>query len=209
MRRILLSTLLLVLVVGTGNSQSTTDTKNMMDRVSKKLQSYKTVKVDFSFTLENEEEAINDTQEGSLILAGDKYRLTIMGIVAICDGATLWTVNDELKEASIIDPAENELFNPKSIFSLYEKEFRYEPVSSTSDRAIVDLIPLKTEESYSKIRMEILKAKDQIEEVTYYSTDGNQYIITIKSLSANIPADDKMFIFDSKQYPGVKVFDMR
>jgi len=209
MRRILLSTLLLAVIIVTGNAQSTTETKNMMDRVSKKLQSYKTVKAEFSFTLENEEEAINDTQEGSLILAGDKYRLTLMGIVAICNGETLWTVNEELKEANIIDPAENELFNPKSIFTLYEKKFRYERVSSTATNEVIDLIPLEAEAAYSKIRMEIIKAKDQIEEVTYYSTDGNLYIITIKSLNANIAEDDKLFVFDSKQYPGIKVFDMR
>ena len=209
MRRILLLTLLLTFIIGTGNAQSATDTKNMMDRVSKKLQSYKTVKADFSFTLENEEEAINDRQEGSLILAGDKYRLTLMGIVAICNGETLWAVNEELKEANIIDPAENELFNPKSIFTLYEKKFSYELVSSTPENAVVDLIPLEAEAAYAKIRMEIIKAKDQIEEVTYYSTDGNLYIITIKSLNANVSADDKMFVFDPKQYPGIKVFDMR
>jgi outer membrane lipoprotein-sorting protein len=209
MRRILFSTLLLTVLIGTGNAQSTTDTKNMMDRVSKKLQSYKTIKADFTFTLENEEEAINDTQEGSLILAGDKYRLNLMGIVAICNGETLWTVNEELKEANIIDPAENELFNPKSIFTLYEKKFRYEPVRSTPEIAVVDLIPLEEEAVYSKIRMEIIKTKDQIAEVTYFSTDGNQYIISIKSLNTNLSADDKMFVFDSKQYPGIKVFDMR
>ncbi len=209
MRRILFSTLLLTVIMGTGNAQSTTDTKNMMDRVSKKLQSYKTIKADFTFTLENEEEAINDTQEGSLVLAGDKYRLNLMGIVAICNGETLWTVNEELKEANIIDPAENELFNPKSIFTLYEKKFSYAPVKSTPEIAVVDLIPLEKEAAYSKIRMEIIKAKDQIAAVTYFSTDGNQYIITIKSLNTTLTADDKMFIFDSKQYPGVKVFDMR
>lgn len=209
MRRILLSTLLLTVIFGTGNAQGTTDTKSMMDRVSKKLQSYKTIKADFSFTLENEEEAINDTQEGTLILSGDKYRLSLMGIVAICNGETLWTVNEELKEANIIDPAENELFNPKSIFTLYEKKFRYEPVSSTAETSVVDMIPLEAEEAYTKIRMEIIKAKDQIQEVTYYSTDGNLYIITIKSLNANIPADDKLFVFDPKQYPGVKVIDLR
>ena len=209
MRRILFSTLLLTVIIGTGNAQSTTDTKNMMDRVSKKLQSYKTIKADFTFTLENEEEAINDTQEGSLILAGDKYLLNLMSIVAICNGETLWTVNEELKEANIIDPAENDLFNPKSIFTLYEKKFSYEPVRSTPEIAVVDLIPLEKEAAYSKIRMEIIRAKDQIAEVTYFSTDGNQYIITIKSLNTNLSADDKMFVFDSKQYPGIKVFDMR
>ena len=189
--------------------QNQAETKSMMERVSKKLQSYTTVKADFSFTLSNPEEKIDDTHEGSLFLNGSKYRLNIMGILALCNGETLWTVNEELKEANIIDPNDNEMFNPKSIFTLYEKNFRYEPVAVAGDKVTVDLFPTDKEESYSKIRMEILKSKDQIDRVIYYSKDGNQYIIKIKSFLSNIPADDRMFIFDARQFPGVKVFDMR
>ncbi|MCX6227412.1 MAG: outer membrane lipoprotein carrier protein LolA [Bacteroidia bacterium] len=189
--------------------QNQADTKALMDGVSKKLQSYTTVKADFTFTLSNPEEKINDTHEGSLFLSGSKYRLSIMGVLAICNGETLWTVNEELKEANIIDPDENEMFNPKSIFTLYEKNFKYDPVETAGDKVTIDLLPTDTEESYLKIRMDILKSKNQIDKVIYYSKDGNQYIINIKAFSSNIPADDKMFIFDEKLFPGVKVFDMR
>lgn len=202
----LLSIVIIPLAV---NAQSPADTKALMERVSKKLQSYATVKADFSFTLSNPEEKINDTHDGSLLLNGEKYRLDIMGILALCDGETLWTVNQELKEANIVDPSENEMFNPKSIFTLYEQNFRYEAVAAAGDKATVDMFPTGKDETYSKIRMDILKSKDQIDKVTYYSKDGNQYIIKIKTLVPNFPTDEKMFKFDSKQFPGVKVFDMR
>ncbi len=191
------------------NAQNQADTKALMERVSKKLQSYTTVKAEFSFTLSNPEEKINDTHEGSLVLNGAKYRLAIMGIIALCDGEVLWTVNEEQKEVNIVDPEQNEMFNPKSIFTLYEKNFRYESVAAAGDKATVDMFPTGKDETYSKIRMEILKAKDQIDRVTYYSNDGNQYIIKIKLLVPNFPTEEKMFKFDAKQFPGVKVFDMR
>lgn len=209
MNKLAIILLSIIIIPFTLGAQNQAETKSLMERVSKKLQSYKTIKADFSFTLSNPEEKIDDTQEGSLLLNGSKYRLNIMGILAMCNGETLWTVNEELKEANIIDPEENEMFNPKSIFTLYEKNFRYEPVSVSGDRVTVDMYPTEKEETYSKIRTEILKSKDQIDRVTYYSNDGNQYIIKIKTISANIPADDNMFVFDAKQFPGVKVFDMR
>lgn len=190
-------------------AQKPADTKSLMERVSNKLQSYTSLKADFSFTLSNIEEKINDTHDGSLFLNGSKYRLSMMGILALCNGETLWTVNEELKEANIIDPDENDLFNPKSIFTLFEKNFRYESVAVAGDMVTVDLFPSDKEESYTKIRMDILKSKDQIDKVIYYSKDGNEYIIKIKTFSSNIPADDRMFVFDAKQFPGVKVFDMR
>lgn len=199
----------LILLSCSSFAQSQAETKSLMERVSKKLQSFTSVKADFSFTLSNNEENINDTYEGSLFLNGEKYRLNIMGIVAICNGETLWTVNEELKEANIMDPDENDMFNPKSIFTIYEKNFTYESVSVSGDKVAVDLFPADKDENYTKIRMELLKSKDQIERVTYYSKDGNQYIILIKSFLSNIPSDDKMFVFDAKLFPGVKVFDMR
>ncbi|MFA5817083.1 MAG: outer membrane lipoprotein carrier protein LolA [Bacteroidales bacterium] len=209
MNKLIIILFSIIILPFTLHGQNQADIKSLMERVSKKLQSYTTVKADFSFTLSNPEEKINDTHEGSLFLNGSKYRLTIMGIMALCDGETLWTVNEELKEANIIDPDENEMFNPKSIFTLYENNFKYEPVAVAGDKVTVDLFPADKEETYLKIRMDILKSKDQIDRVTYYSKDGNQYIIKIKSFSSNIPADDRMFVFDEKQFPGVKVFDMR
>ena len=189
--------------------QNQSDSKALMDRVAKKLQSYTTIKSDFTFTLSNPDQQINDTREGSLIVNGSSYRLKIMGVLAICDGKTLWTINEEQKEANIVDPNDNEMFNPKSIFQLYEKSFTYEPVSAVGDKVVLDRIPTNKEESYSKIRMELLKSKEQIDRVIYYSKDGNQYIIKLKSFSPNVPADSKQFTFDAKQFPGVKVFDMR
>jgi len=209
MQRILFTTLTSFLIFGSGYTQSIIEAKAVMDRVSQKLQSYKSLKIEFTFTLENEDEPVNDSMEGTLLLAGNKYRLNVMGILALCDGEALWTVNDELKEVNVMNPDENELFNPSDIFSLYDKKFTYQPVSSTPERAIIDLIPAEKEDSYTKIRLEILKAKDQIEEVTYFSTDGNLYIITINSLTANVPADERKFTFESKDFPGLKVFDLR
>jgi len=209
MNKIFVTLFTILLLPVTLSAQTQADSKSIMARVSKKLQSYASLKADFSFTLSNPEEKINDTNDGSLLLSGEKYRLNIMGILALCDGATLWTINDELKEANIIDPDENEMFNPKSIFTLYEKSFKYEPVSTEGDKVTIDLFPNDKDETYTKIRLDILKSKDQIDRVTYYSKDDNQYIIKIKSLIANPPVNNKMFTFDTVQFPGVKVFDMR
>ncbi len=209
MNRLTFIFVLILLASFNGHSQSQADTKSLMERVSRKLQSYTSLKADFSFTLSNSEEKIDDTREGSLLLNGAKYRLSIMGILALCDGETLWTINEELKEANIIDPEDNEMFNPKSIFTLYEKNFRYETVSAAGDRVTIDLFPTDKDETYSKIRMDILKSKDQIDKVIYYSKDANQYIIKIRTFTANVPVDNKMFVYEPKNFPGVKLFDMR
>lgn len=206
-KTVLLTAIIAVSINLTG--QTSSDPKSIMDRVSKKLKSYTSIQADFSFSLFNPEEKINDSQEGSLLLSGEKYRLKMSGITAISDGKTLWTVNEELKEANILDPGDNDLFNPKSIFTLYEKNFEYQSVTSSGDKAVIDLIPLQKDENYSRIRMEISKSKDQIDQVTYYSNDGNLYIIKIKKLVTNIPVQDSRFTFDVKDYPDVKLFDMR
>jgi len=199
----------LLAVIFTLGAQNNQEAKQLMEKVSKKLQSYQSIQADFSFTLSNPGQNIKDTYDGTLLLSGDQYKLALMGIIAYCNGKALWTVNPELKETTILDPEENELFNPKSIFRLYEEEYRYQMVSDSGDRAVMDLFPLDQEETYTKIRLTLLKSKEQIERVTYYSTDGNQYEVVIKKMTTDAPVPQKSFSYDPTNYPGFKVYDMR
>jgi len=191
------------------NAQNQEEAKQLMEKTSKKLQSYESIQADFTFTLINPQENIKDTYEGTLQLSGEQYQLSLMGIIAYCNGETLWSVNPEIKETTVLDPAENELFNPQAIFRLYEKPFRYQMVSSSGDKAVIDLFPEEKEEAYTKIRLTVLKSKDQIDRVTFYSTDGNQYEIVITRMTTGAPIPSKNFSYDPANYPGFKVYDMR
>ncbi len=190
-------------------SQDADQAQKLIRKVSTKLQSHKSLQADFNFTLFNPEVDMKDTHKGSLLLHGSKYRLQLMGLLALCNGEALWSINQETKEVYLMDPEENELFDPHAIFNLVEKDFTYQWISQNGSQVTVDLVPRQTDSNYSKIRMVIDQLKEQILKATYFSDDGNQYIIEIRSLIFDPLADDSFFFYDKSKYPGFSLFDMR
>lgn len=185
------------------------DAGAILDKVSSQLQSYEVVQVDFAFSLENKEADIFDTYEGSLVMQGDKYRLKLMGMLAISDGKTMWVYMEDFNEANIMDPSDNEFFNPKSVFELYKEDFSFKYLGMEAGMDKIELIPKEENDNYSLLIMKTNPAKNQIKEVFYKGTDGNNYVIKIKNMLTDVQIDDRFFIFDKSKHPGVEVFDMR
>ena len=190
-------------------SQSDQEAQKIMEKLSAKLQSYKNLQADFTFTLYAPQDDIKDTQKGKLVLQGNKYRLEVMGILAICNGELLWSINKGNKEVYVLNPDDNELFNPTDIFALVTTDFHYSLVSQSGNLNCINMIPKETNAGYQKILMEINRKKEQISKVTYFSDDGNQYIIEITSFISNQPIDDSFFLFNKTQWPGYDLYDMR
>ncbi|MBT3242628.1 MAG: outer membrane lipoprotein carrier protein LolA [Bacteroidetes bacterium] len=200
---------IIVLFVISANLRAQDNAREILDQVSTHLLSYSALQADFSFTLENTEADISDTFEGSMVMQGDKFRLTMMGILALCNGEMLWNYSEDLNEATIVDPMESEFFNPKNIFTLYQKDFDLKTISKKSGSQTIELLPSSENDDYSRILITIDLTKKLIREVKYFGTDDNQYIIEISNVIPDVQVDDRFFIFDASKYPDVEIFDMR
>lgn len=130
-------------------------------------------------------------------------------MLAQCNGETMWNYLEEMNEASILDPAESDFFNPVNIFTLYKEDFQLKTLSKTGNIHLIELIPSAENDEYTKILISIDVVKKMIREVTYFGGDGNLYIIKISNLIPDLQVDDRFFIFDPAKYPGVEVYDMR
>lgn len=184
-------------------------TRAILDEVSTQLLSYSSLQADFSFSLINEEADIADTFEGTMVMQGQKFRLSIMGMLALCDGHKLWNYSEDLNEATILDPEESDFFNPINIFTLYKEDFAMKTVSSKGSVHTIELLPNTENKEYTRIVLLVDQAKKLIREISYYGTDGNKYIIKITNIIPDIKVDDRFFMFDASKYPGVTVYDMR
>ena len=51
--------------------------KEILDKLSLTTRSYKSIQIEFSFTLENKKNNVNQTNEGEVVLKGKSYRLHI------------------------------------------------------------------------------------------------------------------------------------
>ncbi len=175
--------------------------KLILDEVSKKMKGYTSLKVECTYNLENTSAKINETQEGTLLLKGNKFKLILSGKEIISDGKNVWIVMkkaEEVHKKTQADFNEELGFDPTKIFTIYEEGFKYQFLKETKEGIktidVIDLFPLEPgKKNYSRIRMNIDKDKSQIVSSKSFGKDGNTYTLTVKTFTPNAPAADSDF----------------
>lgn len=216
MRKILF-TMAIVLIAIALQAQTDAKAKEILDQASQKTRSYKTISADFTFSMQNKQMKINETNNGSIKLKGNKYVVDIpgAGLKVFADGKTSWNYMKTGNQVTIapIDENSSELMDPSSVFTIYEKGFKSKFIAEkTVDGKPVyqiELYPDKKEFEVTKITIEINKTTSTIQSALLNGTDGNVYSIKVNKFEPNKEISDTEFVFDAKKYPGVEVIDLR
>jgi len=185
----------------------------LLDEVSTKTKSYKSIKADFSYTMENKQAKINEEKKGSLLLSGDKYRLTVAGQVVICDGKTIWTYIEESNEVQInnLDNKDDALTPSKLLTSLnsnYKSKIIKDNNQTDPTVETLELVP-NISKNYIKAIVAIDKTKKQVKTFSLYDKNGNVFTYKISKYQTDLPVNPSDFSFDKSKFPGVEVIDMR
>jgi len=189
--------------------------KDVLDKLSAKTKSFSTIKSSFSYSLVNKDRNINTSQNWKLALKGEKYRLEMGDQVILSDGKTMWKVLKMDQEVEVSNQVNNDdALNPKSIFTMYEKGFRYKYVKEEKLGAktvhTIDLFPLNPKEKdFVSIRLYIDKVANQVLKSEIKSKNGNVYTYSISAFETNKPIDDSYFTFKTSEFPGYDVNDVR
>jgi len=191
--------------------------KEVLDKLSQTTKSYKSIQIEFSFTLENKKNNVNQTNEGEVVLKGKSYRLhmPVFSMEIFSDGITTWSFLTEAKECNITGVEEDNdgSLNPANIFTIYEKgyNFTYVGEENLAGKAVhvLDLFPVDKSKDFIKVRLYVDKVKNQIAKAQTFNKDGNTYILVLKSMKTNVDFNDDYFKFDKSKYPGVEMNDMR
>jgi len=207
----------LILVAGSLFAQQDMKAKEILDKLSKTNKSYKTIQIDFSFTLENKSGSVTETNEGSVALKGKSYRLHMpaMGMEVYSDGAVTWSYLTQSNEVNISanDPESEAALNPANIFTIYEKGFKYTYIGeeTTGGKAalVIDLFPIDTKKEFTRVRLFIDKSKYQILMAKTFNKDGNAYTLAMKNMKTDQNLTEDYFKFDTAKYPKVEINDMR
>lgn len=226
MKIALLYTLLLISATTGAFAQKDAAAKAILNQVSEKYKTYNIVKSDFTFTIDNQQDNIQQAQDGILIVQGktNKYKLTLFGTTApnktdveqeiISDGKNQWTYLKKDKEVQLTNvDHSDESFNPAQLFTMYDKGYKYIFTNSISIKGkvyqVVDLTPEDINKSFFKIRLTIDKVKKQIYSALIFDKSGSKYTYTLRSFIPNIAAPDNTFTYDAKSHPGVELVDLR
>ncbi len=196
-------------------SEESIRAKEILDKTSKKTSSYSSIKVDFSFTIENLQINQSEIFLGSLVIKDDKYRMTIMDVENYFDGKTMWMYFTESNEVNISDAdmLEDDMLNPSKMFTIYEEGFKMLHVGETMLNGkkvdLIDLFPENRDESYSRIKLYIYRDNLQFARIEQIGRDGTNYFIDIQKMQLNLTYPDSYFVFDSSKYPDIEVVDLR
>jgi outer membrane lipoprotein-sorting protein len=207
--------LLIAFIPGLLFAQNPEKAKEILDKVTAKTKNFQTIKADFSFSMENLQEEINESYEGTISIKDDKYKAHLMGVDTYFNGKTLWTHMIDAEEVNVDepDPEDEESLNPASIFTIYQSGFNYAYLGEKNVNGIlvynIDLFPIKRDKPYSRIKLQIRKDNLQLYSIKQVGKDGNNYTINVKKLVTNSTMNDAMFVFDTAANPSVDVIDMR
>jgi outer membrane lipoprotein carrier protein len=185
----------------------------LLDEVSAKTKSYKSIKADFTYTMENKQAKINEEKKGTLLLAGDKYRLNVSGQAVICDGKTIWTFIEESNEVQIntLDNKDDAL-TPSKLLTSYNANYKSKIITdkAQTDQNLetIELIP-NTTKSIIKAIVTIDKTKKQVSVFSMYDKNGNIFTYKILKFQTDLPINPNDYSFDKSKFPGVEVIDMR
>ncbi len=213
MKKHIISAILLFIVLAANAQILDKKAIAILDAVSAKTKSYKTLKIEFKYTMDNKTENIHENMNGVVFIKGGKYNLDIAGQNVICDGKTMWTYIKDAQEVQINNiPTDEESISPDKLLTSYNKDYKSKYIKQTVQNGvtvdIIDLVPVKGKKIY-KVRLLIDSNKKLIVSSTLYNKNGATFTYEVTKFTADLTINDSKFTFKASDYPGVEVIDMR
>lgn len=195
--------------------KSDPEAKKILDNVSAKFKTYKSVTARFSLKIENSSGKVLGTKNGVVNMKGSKYRISISGQEIYSDGTNIWTFDKSANEVQItqFDGSANTITPQKMFTNFYDKDFLYKLNNETKigNKTVqeIELTPIDKTKSFFKVLVEIDKNSRSILSTKVFQKTGDRYTYTISSMKTNTNLPDGLFVFNTKDYPKVEVVDLR
>ncbi|MEO6330349.1 MAG: outer membrane lipoprotein carrier protein LolA [Ginsengibacter sp.] len=198
-----------------GMGKNDTDAKKILDGVSAKFKTFKTVTAKFNLKVENAAGKVQGSKTGTVSLKGIKYRISVTGQEIFFDGTTIWTYDKSDNEVQVtkFDPSANTITPQKLFTNFYDKDFLYKLNGETKvgGKTIqeVELTPIDKTKPFFKVLLNIDKGSRSITSTKVFEKNGNRYTYSVNGLKTNATIADEIFVFDASIYPKAEVIDLR
>ena len=186
---------------------------NILEEVTTKTKSRKTIALNFTFTVKNGD--MKEVQKGDLKIKDNKYWYSIFGTTKISDGKSIAEVITEDKEVSISsanfnDPDE---FSPQEMFTIYEKGYKYRYMGQKTDNEVtLDLIDLYPDadntQPYRRITLFVNVATNEIKKIElFHKTSAKVFSVIVDKAVYDTEIEDSTFKCECERWPEDKGWD--
>ena len=216
MKKLFIAIMLLSIgMLAAAQTSSDPAAKVILDAVSTKFKTFKTVQASFIYKVENANGKTLSTKNGSILMKGTKYKVNFSGQEIYCDGVTIWNYDKSANEVSISKlDASSGMITPQKLFTnFYDKDFLYvlngEKKAGNKTLQEIEMTPVDKSKPFHKVYVQINKAAKTIYSTKVLENAGNRYSYTVSTMKTNVALADNLFVFDKKKYPGVEEVDLR
>jgi outer membrane lipoprotein carrier protein len=191
------------------------DAKKILDAVSTKFKTFKSVQAAFTFKNEDSKGAVLGSKKGTVYMKGSKYRVTINGQEIFCDGTNIWTYDKSVNEVTItkLDPASGSITPQKLFTNFYDKDFlskvNGEKTVNKKTMQEIEMTPVDKTRTFHKVYLLIDKTNKTIYSTRVLDKAGTVFTYTVDNLNSKANLTDAVFVFDKTKYPDVEVIDLR
>ena len=187
-------------------SQNSEKAVKLLNKVSENIKSYDNIYINYTYTLFNSEEDINQTNKGSFVTENDKWKFVMLDVTRIFDGDKLYTISPDDEEVTIStqNPDDESTITPNKMLYFYEEGYNFEMdiVQYVGRKKIqyVKLVPMDSDAEIKYILMGIDVEFNQIYKVIETGINDTQTTIAIIDFEVNLPLEGSLFVFDKEKY---------
>ena len=207
-------TLIFILLTLSIHSYAQDEKSNeILQQLSINTKAYKNIDVDFDFNFENKTQKISENQKGNIKINATKFRLELNQQIIISDDTTQWIYLKESNELQIMEyDSLDDMISPNKLFTIYEEGYKnsYVELKNESDITlhIIDLFPIESN-AFQKIQLQINSEKIQLHNIILFDKNGGSFTYLITKFTTDAILDDKLFKFNTAEYPEIEIIDLR
>lgn len=215
MKKILVLTANLLIVSSLVMAQKDKKATAILDEMSKKYQTMKSFSASFTYGVEGTNAKLTESYKGDVTVKGAKFRLKMLGQEVFTNGKELYSYTKETNECQVseFNPAEMDALSPTKIYTIYKKGYKYVFVEEVKEGSqlyeVIELSPEDKGSKVAKVQIKVDKKDKSVKSWKVWDKNGKRTVFRVDKFMPNAPADDKIFTFDKKKYPGVEVVDLR
>ena len=189
------------------HSQNDIRAEKLLNSVSEKIDSSETFKINFTYTLENLIENINQDSDGNIVIKDDNYLLEFMGIKQLCDSKKVYSIVPENEEIVIsnIDEDESETIKPSKLLKFYREGYLIlwdkKELILEKEIQFVKLIPINSNSDIDYLQLGIDISNNDIVKLIEIGKNKTKTILTVNQLQYDIEIDLNFFVFSEEDYP--------
>ena len=206
MKKIILLFIVAIISNTIAISQNSEEAEKLLNKVSENIKSYDNIYINYTYTLFNSEEDINQTNKGSFVTEDDKWKFVMLDVTRIFDGDKLYTISPDDEEVTIStqNPDDESTITPNKMLYFYEEGYNFEMdiVQYVGRKKIqyIKLIPMDSDAEIKYILLGVDIEFSQIYKVIETGLNDTQTTIAIVDFEVNLPLEESLFVFDKEKY---------